>query len=207
MLAFDHVIVLTPNVEASARALREVHGLATAPGGRHPGHGTANLIVPLGPDYLELMYVADRDEAAGSPLGRWVLDGVDRGAHVAALILRVEDVTPYARRLGLPITEIHRTRPDGVELSWRLAGLEVAVSDDPRPAFIECHMAAEHHPGRDPATHDVQPLGIAWAEFGGDPSILAEWLGDHTLDLRPVPARAGPVRVGIGTDGGEIVLT
>ena len=41
-------------------------------GGRHPGHGTANRIVPLGSSYIELMAVVDRVEADSSPLGSWV---------------------------------------------------------------------------------------------------------------------------------------
>jgi hypothetical protein len=41
-------------------------------GGRHPGWGTANRIVPLGNTYLEVVAAVDAAEADGSPFGRWV---------------------------------------------------------------------------------------------------------------------------------------
>ena len=206
MLAFDHAIVITADVDETAHWLLEKHGLGSAPGGRHEGHGTANLIVPLGPDYLELMYVTDDQEARTSPIGRWALDRARAEPTVAALMLRVPAVLPYARRLDLDITEVGRTRADGVELEWRLAGLEVAFSDEPRPVFIECLMAPEHHPGRDPAPHRVEPHGIAWVEWGMDQSDLNRWLGQHDLDIRPVRNVTGPGRVAIATEAGEIVL-
>lgn len=206
MMVFDHVIVLTPDVEATAERLLERHGLASIPGGRHDGHGTANRIVPLGPDYLELMYVADAVEAAGSPIGRWASAGAARGPHVAALMVRVDDVSPYVERLGLSALDLRRARGDGTELSWRLAGVEAALTDDPRPVFVECRMPLEHHPGRGPALHRVQPQGIAWVEFGGDASRLDAWLGDHDLDIRPVGGAAGPGRVAVATSAGEVVI-
>ena len=38
-------------------------GLTVLEGGRHPGRGTANLIVPFGRQYLELLCIVDEDEA------------------------------------------------------------------------------------------------------------------------------------------------
>ena len=38
-------------------------------GGAHEGVGTHNRLVPLGADYVELLAIADPDEAAASPLG------------------------------------------------------------------------------------------------------------------------------------------
>lgn len=206
MLTFDHVIVVTPDVDATVRDLYTQHGLASSTGGRHAGLGTANRIVPLGPDYLELMYVDDPAVAMQSRLGRWVLDRRDRGPHAAALMVRVDGLDPFAQRLGLTPLDIHRTRGDGVELSWRLAGLEVALSDEPLPVFVECGMAPENHPGRDHAEHLVEPRGISWVEFGGDPEQLGTWLGRHSLDIRAVDGHPGPRRFAVASTGGEIVL-
>jgi Glyoxalase-like domain len=68
----DHVLVAVPDLAAAARVLEEEHGLTAIEGGRHPGWGTANRIVPLGDSYLELVAVVDAGEAARSPFGRWV---------------------------------------------------------------------------------------------------------------------------------------
>src|SRR5262245_53549604 len=63
MLAIDHVILLAADLDHAAARLLKTHGLASLPGGRHPGHGTGNRIVPLGDSYLELMGVVDEVEA------------------------------------------------------------------------------------------------------------------------------------------------
>jgi hypothetical protein len=39
------------------------YGLASIEGGRHPGWGTANRIIPLGDAYIELVTVVDDEEA------------------------------------------------------------------------------------------------------------------------------------------------
>ena len=68
----DHVLIAVADVAAAARELEARHGLTSIKGGRHPGYGTANRIVPLGDSYLELVTVADESEAAESvrELGR-----------------------------------------------------------------------------------------------------------------------------------------
>ena len=47
------------DLAAAAREIEARHGLASIEGGRHPGWGTANRIVPLGSSYLELVAVID----------------------------------------------------------------------------------------------------------------------------------------------------
>ena len=71
-LELDHVLIAVADLAAAARELEVRHGLASVEGGRHPGWGTANRIVPLGDTYLELIAVVDEAEAAESPFGRWV---------------------------------------------------------------------------------------------------------------------------------------
>src|SRR5437762_11512700 len=65
----DHVLLPVADLEEGARSLDERFGLKGIPGGRHPGVGTANVIVPLGRQYLELIAIVDEGEAASSRLG------------------------------------------------------------------------------------------------------------------------------------------
>lgn len=44
----DHVIYAVGDLEADAARFRDELGLESVVGGRHPGWGTANRIVPLG---------------------------------------------------------------------------------------------------------------------------------------------------------------
>ena len=75
----DHVILAVDDLDAAAGALEEREGLASVAGGRHPGWGTSNRIVPLGESYLELVTVVDAEEANGSGFGRAVLRALDDG--------------------------------------------------------------------------------------------------------------------------------
>jgi hypothetical protein len=67
-MRIDHVILATPDLDATATRLAAEHGLEAVGGGRHEGMGTHNLIVPLGGGYLELLAVAD---PAWTPCSRW----------------------------------------------------------------------------------------------------------------------------------------
>ncbi|HEY8778025.1 MAG TPA: VOC family protein [Gaiellaceae bacterium] len=71
-MELDHVLIAVGDLAAAAHEFEVEHGLASIEGGRHPGWGTANRIVPLGKSYLELVAVVDQDEAARSDFGRWV---------------------------------------------------------------------------------------------------------------------------------------
>lgn len=205
MLAFDHVVFVVRDLAAAARSIYEMHGLASVAGGTHPGHGTGNIVVPLGPSYVELLAVVDPDEAAGSPLGRWVAERVDRGEGPAALCLRTEDIAVPANRLGLEPVAMTRRKPDGSELAWRLAGLD-RMLEDGYPFFIEWQSDDEVLPGRARIEHEVLPRGIAWVEIGGSEAETRAWLGPNHLDIRVIEGVKGVRRVGIETAGGEIVL-
>src|SRR4051794_22384701 len=72
VIELDHVLIAVTDLDAAGREFQSRYGLVSIAGGRHPGWGTANRIVPLGDTYLELVAAVDAAEAAGSPFGRWV---------------------------------------------------------------------------------------------------------------------------------------
>ena len=47
-MKLDHVIVAVSDLATAARELAALHRLDSVVGGRHPGWGTENRIVPLG---------------------------------------------------------------------------------------------------------------------------------------------------------------
>jgi hypothetical protein len=63
-LAIDHVLIPVDDLAAAGATMKARYGLTSIEGGRHPGWGTANRVVPLGDAYLELVAVIDRDAAA-----------------------------------------------------------------------------------------------------------------------------------------------
>jgi hypothetical protein len=202
----DHVIYVVPDLDSGAAEFLDRFGLGSVAGGRHPGWGTGNRIVPLGESYVELVAVVDRTEAADSEFGRGVLETSARGERLAGWAVATGDLDTVARRLGHEITAGSRVRPDGSTLSWRLAAVEAALRDPWLPFFIEWQVAAGLHPGEAQADHRVRPAGIASIEVAADKGALLRWLGDGDLPLR---VTGGPPRlaaVTIATADGDITL-
>ncbi|MDQ3751322.1 MAG: VOC family protein [Actinomycetota bacterium] len=205
-LRFDHVILAVGDLDAAAERISGATGLGSVPGGRHAGLGTGNRIIPLGPDYIELMGIVDADEAAGSPLGRWVAERLAVGEGPAAFCLGTGDTEAVARRLKLSPEPMERIAPDGSSLGWRLAGLEATMTDPCKPFFIQWDVPPDSHPGRMVAPHQAPTHGISWVEVSGDSDVISTWIGAGALDVRIVPGDAGLVGFGVGTTDGELVL-
>jgi hypothetical protein len=206
VLRLDHVVYAVPDLDEAAVRFREAFGLDSTEGGRHERWGTANRIVPLGDQYVELVAVVDETAAARTGFGRGVLERASGGGGWLTIAAVAEDLDAVAARLELEIGSGSRTRPDGEILRWRSAGL-----DDPRrepwmPFFLGWDVPDELHPGRARAGHGVQADGIAWVEVGGDAERLREWLGGEELPIRVIEGEPGVRRVGVATSDGEIVI-
>jgi hypothetical protein len=205
LLKLDHVLIAVNDLAAAAREIEARYGLASIEGGRHPGWGTANRIVPLGEAYLEQVAVVDEAEAAQSPFGRWVAGACSRLAQPLGWAVRTHRLDDVARRLGLTVGAGSRVGRGGRLVRWRLAGIEQAAAEPSLPFFIEWGQGTSL-PGRAPATHRAGTVQIAGLQLDGDADRLAAWLGAHRL---PITVRAGaPAIAGIVLAGaaGEIVL-
>lgn len=205
MLTIDHLIVTTTDVDALVDELLDRSGLAAVEGGRHPGHGTGNWLVPLGDSYLELLTVVDEDEARTSPFGRWVLERDQHG--LAAVCLRTDAIDAVARRIGRSPEPMSRVTADGTELRWQLVGLAEALGPDALPFFIEWDLGDAPHPGATTAPHRTTPEGVTQLDLGGDAALLQAHLGDHDLPVRLVGGVPGPAAACIATSDGSVVLT
>jgi hypothetical protein len=188
-MRIDHVIYATADLDAAAARVEAALGVAPAGGGRHDGLGTHNRIVPLGGGYIELLAIADPDEAAGSWLGSAIEERIARHGDGlfgwAVAVGRVEDV---AERLGTPVTTIARQG-----MTARLTAVAEAMRDPSLPFFIA------RDPGvADPAA-DGGAGGIAWLEVGGDAPQLERWLGGAEVPVRVVGGEPGVRAIGVGT--------
>ena len=206
MLRLDHVVYAVPDLDEAAVRFREAFGLDSTEGGRHERWGTANRIVPLGDQYVELVAAVDEEAAARTEFGRGVLERAAGGGGWFTIAAVAEDLDAVAGRLGLEIGSGSRTRPDGEVLRWRSAGL-----DDPRreplmPFFLAWDVPDELHPGRARAGHGIRAEGIAWVEVGGDAERLRDWLGGEELPIRVIEGEPGLRRVGVATSDREIVI-
>jgi glyoxalase-like protein len=207
MLRIDHVVLAVRDLHASAGRMWDEHGLRFAPGGRHPRWGTANMIAPLGDDYVELLGVVDDEVGSESVLGRTLLELSADGDRWFSVCLADDGIDATAARLGLAVQPGARTRPDGTEVRWRGAGIEERGEELWLPFFIIWDVPPELHPGAAPAAHRVPAVGIAWVEVGGDEPRLRDWLGGAAMPIRVVDTDPRVHAVGISLrEGGEIVL-
>ncbi|HSD23113.1 MAG TPA: VOC family protein [Solirubrobacterales bacterium] len=187
-MRIDHVIYATGELDAAAARVESEIGLTAVVGGRHEGHGTHNRILPLGGGYLELMAVADADEAADSPIGSALQARLgEHGDGLFAWAVAVEDVARIADSLDLPITTVSRQG-----MTARLVGVEQALPDPVLPFFIERDEGI-----RDPGDGG-EAGGITWVEVAGDSGALERRLGGAELPVRVVEGPVGVVAMGIG---------
>jgi hypothetical protein len=173
----------------------ETLGLTVLDGGRHPGRGTANLIIAFGQHYLELLAVVDAAEALASPQGRPVVAALARrGPGLARWSVETADIEATAARVGLPIEDRHRILPDGTTVHWRCVGVDAAWEEPWRCAFMSW-VDPDLHPTRTGGhIHANGATGFDRLEVDvPDLPSLQNWLGG------PVPER---VTVSVGDDSG-----
>lgn len=162
-LAIDHLLYATPDVDATVVELEEKFGVEFRAGGRHPGWGTRNRILPLGDDlYLE---VIGPDESQPETAGKRILD-VDR---LEGPSLRWWAVRPFLMPLtcgefetaGYVPGEVIQGRRElhgGGEVAWQMTDPHTRLVDGLLPLVIDWEDGA-HHPGREKIPD------IALAEF------------------------------------------
>jgi hypothetical protein len=193
LIELDHVLIAVDDLEAAAREVEQLHGLASVEGGRHQGLGTANRIVPLGRTYLELVAVVDEAEASG--FRSWVAR--EQRPRLLGWCVRTDDLDAVAARLDLTIADGSRARPDGTVLRWRMAGLEHSADEPSLPFFIEWGAETPY-----PGEALEQSATIDELRLQGDPQRVARWLGDATL---PVTVDEGKPELLAAVVGGAVL--
>jgi hypothetical protein len=206
VLRLDHVVYAVRDLDEAAVRFRGEYGLDSTEGGRHERWGTANRIVPLGDQYLELVAAVDEPTAAETAFGRGVLERAAGGGGWFTIAAVADDLDAVASRLGIEVGSGSRTRPDGQTVRWRMAGLDDQRRKPWMPFFLTWDVPDELHPGRARAGHGVRATGLAWVEVGGDAERLRTWLGGDELPIRVSDGEPGIHRVAISTPDGELVI-
>ena len=96
----DHALIAVAVLATAASEIEARYGLASIEGGRHPGWGTANRIVPLGDTYLELIAAGGSRVSSGGGALRWRTAGIERAAAEPSLPFFIEwgPGTPFPGR-------------------------------------------------------------------------------------------------------------
>jgi Glyoxalase-like domain len=198
-LPVDHLVYGTPDLGMGIERIDKLLGLRATPGGQHPGRGTRNALVSLGPaTYLEIIG-PDPDQPT-PPLPRPF--GVDdlkepRLVTWAAKGKNLENLAAEAARRGVKLGEVipgSRKRPDGVVLSWRYTDPRTVVGGGVVPFFIDWGTSA--HP-TSTATPGASLVSLR-AEHP-QPDQVRTMLDGFGLDL---PVTAGPKPALVATVSG-----
>ena len=118
LCAIDHLVIAVADLASAVTTYRDL-GFTVVAGGRHPGIGTDNALVPFrDTSYLELLAFHEPrpDHRWWSPLAR--------GGGLVDFCLQTDDLAGDAKTLrqaGVEMGEVERRdrrRPDGVEVHW-----------------------------------------------------------------------------------------
>jgi Glyoxalase-like domain len=196
-----NVILGVVDLDATSGQLRAL-GLDVVEGGRHPGLGTRNRIVPLGASYLELLAVEDVATAERTEFGRSLLARISGGDRLTRWSIRTDRIEEVAAALGLEVDDRARDHPDGRTLNWRSAGLAPSLADPTRPFFMQWPDA--DWPGNEAASHDARLVGLELSV--PDRAELERWTLGTSLPLRVQDGPADLRSVAIEAAGTELVL-
>ena len=138
----DHLVYATPDLQPGIDSVEKLIGVRATPGGQHPGRGTRNALLSLGPGvYLEIIGPDPEqaipsqprpfgiDRLTGPRLVTWAAKGTDLehwSSEVRAKGVQLGTVIPGSRR-----------RSDGVLLSWLYTDPRTVVADGIAPFFID----------------------------------------------------------------------
>ena len=138
----DHLVYATPDLDLGVNTIEKTLGIRATPGGQHPGMGTRNALVALGPtSYLEIIG-PDPDQAKPAGARRFGIDDLKRPRVIGwvAKSRELDKVSARAAANGVPLGPVipgSRKRPDGVMLSWRYTDPSVVAADRLVPYFID----------------------------------------------------------------------
>lgn len=200
----DHLIYASPDLDAAVTDLEGLLGVRAERGGQHPGLGTHNALLALGPrTYLEIIAPDPRQARPSMPRPF----GVDGMTHpgLAAWALGCEDIderVAHARRHGYEPGQVmdgQRTGPAGEVLRWRMTGNGMAGGVIP---FLITWGATDHPAGS-------APFGLTLGSFHiehPDPPAIAPVLAALRAGVEVRKAATPSLVARISTPAGARVL-
>jgi hypothetical protein len=205
-LVLDHIIVGIDDLDRGIGWMEEHTGVRAVFGGVHPGRGTRNALLSLGPrKYLEIM-APDPQQPSQS----WYKEvRTLREPRLVGWAAHTEDITTLAKKAlaaGFAIdgpNDGSRVRPDGKTLRYKLFTLKDDRGGLLPFIFIEWSRESVH-PSAD------APAGCTLARFllqSPAPQELAKACQDLGLDVAVEHGEKPLLRARIGSPRGDVELT
>jgi hypothetical protein len=180
----DHLVYATPDLDQGVAEIEMLLGVRPTPGGQHPGRGTRNALVSLGPGiYLEIIAPDPTQPTPDSPRS-FGLDTLRKSKLVtwAANATALDSLRRDAANKGIVLGSVRsgsRSRPDGVVLSWQFTDPGMTMFDGIIPFFIE--WATSTHPS---ATSAQGAKLLALRAEHPNPQLVQQTLDRLSLDLK-----------------------
>jgi hypothetical protein len=158
----DHLVYLCPELDPAVDRMTELTGVRPAYGGQHPGLGTHNALLALGPrTYLEIIAPDPSQSAPAGPLpfGLGRVSGPELRAWAAAPD-DLDGVVERSRAAGFgygPVTTGQRRTAAGNDLAWRMADRPDTADNGVAPFLID--WADTPHPAT------TAPAGVTLTEL------------------------------------------
>ena len=185
----DHLAYATPDLDRGVAEIEKLLGVRATPGGQHPGRGTRNALVSLGPtSYLEIVG-PDPDQPPPKEPRSFGLDKL-ASPRLVAWAANTPDLDALVREAashGVHLGEVKsggRKRPDGVVLSWRVTDAATTPGDGIVPFFID--WGKSPHPA---ASSAKGARLVALRAEHPDPAEIRRILEAIAIDL---PVTQGP---------------
>jgi Glyoxalase-like domain len=192
----DHLVYATPDLDTTVNDLAHRLGVRASAGGQHPGRGTRNALLALGPSaYFEI--VGPDPSQPPLPTPRWF--GIDRLSEPtlvgwAVATTNLERVASAAAAQGVSLGRVisgGRTRPDGLRLTWHVTDPTTIVGDGIVPFLIDW--------GSSPHPAETATGGVELVQFRAEHPEAAELSRMlHVLGVR-LSLHSGPAAKLIAT--------
>ena len=201
----DHVLVGVADLDRGIAEMEDLTGVRAARGGVHPGRGTRNALMSLGPQtYLEIIAPDPAQHGASSDVA--MLRRLDRPTVVGWAVSGgdAEELRRRAAAGGLALTPWEpgsRMTPHGGILKWRTFGY--AQDRDPALPFFIIWSDPRLHPSRtSPGGCRLTSLSIE------DPHAakLRRAIAPLALDVRVAQAKLARMRIVLSCPKGAVAV-
>ena len=202
----DHLVYATPDLQVGVDRIEKLLGVRASQGGQHPGLGTRNALVALGPaTYLEIIG-PDPEQPAPSGPRRFGIDTLKQ-PHLLTWVAKgteFDQLWAKAAKNGGALGKVipgSRKRPDGVTLTWRYTDPNVVLADRLIPYFID--WGTSPHPA---STATKGATLIALRAEHPDPERVQKMLAVLGLDLHVTRGAAPALIATIESPRGRVEL-
>jgi len=205
LTALDHVLLGINDLDRGVNWVEKLTGVRAVQGGAHPGRGTRNALLALGPTcYLEII-APDPQQQSPAWFSQILTTAEPRLITWAAHTPDIAALAKGAQSAGFEIDGPHdgaRTRPDGKTLLWK----SFRLKDDRGgllPFFIEWSRDSVHPAQDAPPGCQIENLDL----YSPDSGELMHVLRALSLNVSVAPAEKPRMLLRLKTPRGEVEFT